>query len=248
MDNYEYTDHETIDTSLNATKVDVSRFMSKVFGYMFLALAISGITAYVVGTSATLLSYLIEIDFAEGTISRSTLGWVVMLSPLALVILMSARLQKMSSQSLMLTFLVFSVLLGASISFIFVFYDMPHITTCFLISSATFGIMAAAGYTTKLDLSKMGSILYMALIGLVIAMVANWFIGSPQISYIISGIGVLLFTGLAAYDTQKMKNMALQVGSQGELAKKMIIMGALTLYLDFINLFLFMLRFIGGGD
>lgn len=248
MDNYEYQETETIDSAIGASKIEVSKFMSKVFSYMFLALLASGFTAFIVGSTPSLLRTLIEYDATTGQFSRSILGWVVMLAPLAIVLLMSTRMQKMSSQALLLSFLAFSVLLGASISYIFVFYDMPHISLTFFISSATFGIMAVAGYTTSLDLSKMGSILYMALVGLIIAMVANWFMQSPQISYLISGIGVLIFTGLAAYDTQKLKHMAIQVGSQGELASKMIIMGALTLYLDFINLFLFMLRFMGGRD
>lgn len=248
MENYDYQESEVIDSVVGVSQADVSKFMSKVFSYMFLALLASGVTAYVVGSTPSLLRYLIEIDYFTGSVSRTGLGWVVMLSPLAIVILMSTRMEKMSSQALLFAFLAFSVLFGASISYIFVFYDMPHISLTFFISAATFGIMAVAGYTTSLDLSKMGSILYMALIGLVIAMVVNWFMQSSQMAYIISGIGVLIFTGLAAYDTQKLKHMAMQIGSQGEMASKMIIMGALTLYLDFINLFLFMLQFMGGRD
>jgi hypothetical protein len=246
MNNTQFDDYEVIDTYGQATKTDVSAFMSKVFTYMFLALLASGATAYVVGSSPALLSHLISVE--NGYASRTILGWVVMLAPLGLVILMSARLQKMSTSSLLLTFFTFAILFGASISYIFVTFSMGHITQTFLISGATFGVMALVGYTTSTDLSKMGSILYMALIGLIIAMVVNWFMQSPMMAYVISGIGVLIFTGLTAYDTQKLKNIALQVGNQGEMAQKMIIMGALTLYLDFVNLFLFMLQFFGGRD
>jgi FtsH-binding integral membrane protein len=229
-----------------AEQVNVSAFMSKVFTYMFIALMVSGATAFVVGTSQPLFSKL--ITFENGVLSRTILGWVVMLSPLALVILMTTRLQKMSASSLLMTFFAFAILLGASLSHIFVFYNVGHIYQTFFISSATFGVMAFIGYTTSTDLTKLGSILYMALIGLVIAIVINWFAQSSMMGYIISGIGVLIFTGLTAYDTQKLKNIALSVGTQSEMAQKMIIMGALTLYLDFINLFLFMLRFMGGRD
>lgn len=247
MNHDNYNNYEIVDEHSNSVeKTDVSAFMSKVFTYMFIALLVSGATAYIVGTSGTLLSYL--ISFEGGYASRTLLGWVVMLAPLGLVILMSARLQKMSPTSLLLTFFTFSILLGASLSYIFITFSMGHIYQTFFISGATFGVMALVGYTTSTDLSKMGSILYMALIGLVIAMVVNWFAQSSAMAYVISGIGVLIFTGLTAYDTQKLKNIALSVGSQGEMAQKMIIMGALTLYLDFVNLFLFMLQFMGGRD
>jgi FtsH-binding integral membrane protein len=246
MNNNQFDNYEVIDSYGETVKTDVSAFMSKVFTYMFVALMISGVVAYVVGTSESLLSML--ITEVNGYPSRTILGWIVMLSPLGLVILMSARLQKMSAANLLLTFFVFATLFGASISYIFVTFSMGHITQTFFISGATFGVMALVGYYTSTDLSKMGSILYMALIGLIIAMVVNWFLQSPMMAYVISGIGVLIFTGLTAYDTQKLKNIATQVGNQGEMAQKMIIMGALTLYLDFVNLFLLMLQFFGGRD
>ncbi len=248
MNQENYSDYEIIDGYSGAEqKVDVSAFMSKVFGYMFIALLISGVVAYVFGTSDELFSLLITYS-PTGGVSRTLLGWIVMLSPLALVILMSARLNKMSSNGLLLTFIAFSIFFGASTSYIFRFYSDAHLFQTFFISAATFGIMALVGYRTSTDLSKMGSILYMALIGLVIAMVVNWFMQSAAMAYVISGIGVLIFTGLAAYDTQKLKHMALTMGTQSEMAQKMIIMGALTLYLDFVNLFLFMLQFMGGKD
>lgn len=248
MNQQQYDDYEVVDGYSKAVeKTDVSAFMSKVFGYMFVALLVSGATAYVIGTSEELLSYLIQVN-PYGGASRTILGWVVMLSPLALVIFMTARLQKASASTLLMTFFAFAILFGASISYIFAFYQLDHVYQTFFISGATFGVMALVGYTTSTDLTKLGSILYMALIGLVIAIVVNWFAQSAAMAYVISGVGVLIFTGLTAYDTQKLKNIAMTMGSQGEMAQKMIIMGALTLYLDFVNLFLFMLQFMGGRD
>ena len=244
--NNRFDDYEMVDSNGGLAKSAASTFMSKVFSYMFLALIITGVTAWVIGSSEELFSYLITIE--NGYATRSVLGWIVMLSPLAVVIYMGTRIEKSSVATLQIAFFLFSVLFGASISYIFVFYQMGHISMTFFISAATFGIMALVGYTTSTDLSKMGSILYMALGGLVIAVIANWFMQSSAMDYYISGAGVLIFTGLAAWDTQKLKTIALTVGAESETAKKAIIMGALTLYLDFINLFLFMLRFMGGRD
>lgn len=244
MNQDNYSDYEIIDGySQEETKTDVSAFMSKVFLYMSGALVLSGITAYLFGTNEAFQSYLYTIE--NGVASRNLFGSILMFAPLIFVVVMTVRLQKMSAGALLASFAAFSILFGASISYIFLTYSMGHITQTFFISSATFAVMAVVGYTTSTDLSKLGSILYMALIGLIIAMVVNWFAQSPMMSYIISGIGVLIFTGLTAYDTQKLKEIAGTVGTHGENAQKAIIMGALSLYLDFINLFLFMLRFMG---
>ncbi|HIP35858.1 MAG TPA: Bax inhibitor-1/YccA family protein [Crocinitomix sp.] len=216
-------------------------FMSKVFSWMFVALALSGVAAYLFGTTPELLRYLINFETGGMTI----LGWVVMLAPLGLVMLMSFRVQKMSFSALFMTFIAYSVITGISLSFIFLAYTMSSIAVTFFVTAGTFGIMALLGYTTRTDLTKFGSILYMALIGLIIASVVNWFLGSSTMDYIISGIGVLIFTGLTAYDTQKLKNIGAQVDAYSEVGKKSAIMGALSLYLDFINLFLFLLRFMG---
>lgn len=244
MNQENYNDYEIIDGySSKETTADVSGFMSKVFTYMSVALIMSGITAYLFGTNEAFQSYLYTVE--NGMASRNMFGTVLMFAPLIFVVVMTVRLNKMSASALLMSFFAFSVLFGASISYIFLTYSMGHITQTFFISSATFAVMAVLGYTTSTDLTKMGSILYMALIGLVIAIVVNWFAQNSMMSYIISGIGVLIFTGLTAYDTQKLKGIALEMGSQGEGAQKAIIMGALNLYLDFINLFLFMLRFMG---
>jgi len=240
-----FDDYEMVDSN-GLAKSAASAFMSKVFSYMFLALIVTGVTAWVIGSSEELFSHLVTMK--NGRASHTMLGWIVMLAPIGVVLYMATRMEKSSVATLQFAFFLFSVLFGASISYIFVVYAMGHIALTFFISAATFGIMAVVGYTTSTDLSKMGSILYMALFGLMIAVVANWFMQSPAMSYYISGAGVLIFTGLAAWDTQKLKNIALTVGAESETAKKAIIMGALTLYLDFINLFLFMLRFMGGRD
>ena len=135
--------------------------------------------------------------------------------------------------------------MGASLSFIFLMYTGASIAKTFLITASMFGVMAVVGYTTKTDLSKFGSILMMGLVGIIIASVVNMFMRSGTMDYIISFLGVLIFTGLTAYDVQKLKRIGAQMGSEGEMTRKFTIMGALTLYLDFINLFLFLLRFFG---
>lgn len=217
-------------------------FVSQVMTYMAAALTISGVLAYWFGNTPELMQYLYS-----PTGALSMLGWIVMLAPLGLVLLMGFGYQRLSSVSMIGVFILYSVLTGISLSFIFLAYTAASITTVFFITAGTFGIMAVLGYTTSTDLTKMGSILYMALIGLILAMVVNWFVGSSTMEYIISGIGVLVFTGLTAYDMQKIKRIGMQIDTQSEDGNKMAIMGALTLYLDFINLFLFMLRFFGGS-
>ena len=236
--------NEILDNQYNTAveSAELSKtFMSKVFSWMSVALGLSGVAAYLFGTTPSLLSYLINFQTGGMTI----LGWIVMFAPLGLVLLMSFRVQKMSYSSLFMTFIIYSVITGISLSFIFLAYTMSSIAVTFFVTAGTFGIMALLGYTTSTDLTKFGSILYMALIGLIIASVVNWFLHSSTMDYIISGIGVLIFTGLTAYDTQKLKNIGMTMDSESEAGKKSAVMGALSLYLDFINLFLFLLRFLG---
>jgi FtsH-binding integral membrane protein len=180
--------------------------------------------------------------------SRKALGWVVMLAPLGMVLLLGSGLRRFSASTMTLLFIVFSALMGMSISYIFVAYSLGSITSTFFISATMFGVMALVGYTTKTDLSKLGSLLFMGLIGIIIASIINYFLGSATFDYIISFIGVLIFTGLTAYDMQKVKQIGMQLDSESEEGKKAAIMGALSLYLDFINLFLFLLRFFGNRD
>ena len=215
-------------------------FVSNVMIIMSLGLLISGVLAYTFGSSSELFSML--YSFETG---RTGLGWVVMLAPLALVFGLGAALKRFSSNTLILIFIAFAALMGMSLSSIFLAYSMDSIVLTFFIAAGMFGTMAVAGYTTNADLSKMGSLLFMGLIGIIIASVANWFIGSSGLDYIISFIGVLIFTGLTAYDMQKIKQIGMSIDSQSEDGRKMAVMGALSLYLDFINLFLFLLRFFG---
>jgi len=217
----------------------VRAFMTGVFSWMFIALAITAVTAWYVASTPEVL----QLMFTETGLS--IFGWVVMLAPIGFVLLMSFRFQKLSALSLSLLFLVYSVLVGLSLSFIFLVYTMGSIATTFGVTSLTFGIMAIAGYTTKTDLTKFGSILMMALIGIIVATLVNFFLKSESMQYLISFIGVLVFTGLTAYDVQKLKKIGNEMTAGQESTRKYAIMGALSLYLDFINLFLFLLRFLG---
>lgn len=216
-------------------------FMANVFSWMFLALSITALTAYIFGTNETFLSYLINFE----TGGMTMLGWVVTLSPLGFVFLMSLGFQRLSPATLILLFIVFSVLMGMSLSFILLMYTGSSIALTFVVTAAMFGLMAFTGYTTKTDLTKFGSIMFMGLIGIIIASIANFFLNSGTLDYIISFIGVLVFTGLTAYDVQRLKRIGMGIEYGSEAASKLTIMGALSLYLDFINLFLFLLRFLG---
>lgn len=221
----------------------VSRtFISGVFSWMGIALAISAITAYVFGTDMSYMSYLIDTE--KG--GMSVLGYVVMFAPLGMVLLMGFGFQRLSATALTGIFLLYSVVMGMSLSFIFLAYAQAAIFQVFLISAGMFGAMALVGYTTKTDLTKFGSILMMALIGVIIASLINMFMRSDGFGYLISFITVLIFTGLTAYDVQKLKNIGAGVEYGTEATAKLSILGALTLYLDFINLFLALLRIFGG--
>ncbi|MBS1939887.1 MAG: Bax inhibitor-1/YccA family protein [Bacteroidetes bacterium] len=220
---------------------DVRAFLGKVFTYMTLALAISGGVAYWFGHDMSLLSRL--VDFTTG--KMTILGWVVMLAPLALVFVMGGMVNKLSGSALLTVFVAYSALTGASLAFIFLAYTATSIATVFFVTAAVFGLMAVAGYTTKTDLTKLGSILFIGLIGIVIAGLVNMFMHSDTMGYVISVLSVIIFTGLTAYDMQRLKNLGGTVVSGTEMAQKMALMGALSLYLDFLNLFLALLRLFG---
>ncbi|MBL7952002.1 MAG: Bax inhibitor-1/YccA family protein [Flavobacteriales bacterium] len=224
----------------------VRTFMANVFSYMTMALVISGVMAWWFATTPSLLAYLYNVDSSGFITGRSILGWVVMLAPLGLVLAMGGLVNRMSGIAMLLTFIAFAAIMGISLCYIFILYAASAIVKVFFITAAVFGTMAIAGYTTKTDLTKMGSILTIGLIGIVIASLVNLFLHSDTMSYVISIIGVVVFTGLTAYDVQKLKNMGEQVATGTETAQKMALMGALSLYLDFINLFLMLLRLFGG--
>lgn len=227
--------------------VGVRTFLANVFSFMTLALVISGVMAWWFATTPSLLLHLFSVN-ADGMVTgRSMLGWVVIFAPLGLVFLMGGLLNKLNSAALMLAFIAFSALMGISLCYIFLAYSAAAIIKVFFITSAVFGTMAIAGYTTKTDLTKLGSILFIGLIGIVIASLVNLFLQSDGMGYLISIIGVVVFTGLTAYDVQRLKAMGEQAIAGEEGTKKMALMGALSLYLNFINLFLMLLRFFGGS-
>ena len=210
--------------------------MRKVYVWMTLALAITGFTAYGVATSPGIL---------QAIYSNQILFWGMIIAEFALVIGVSAAINRLSLTTATLMFILYSVINGALLSYIFLAYTASSIATVFFITAGTFGVMAFIGYTTKTDLSSMGKIVMMALIGLIIATVVNLFIKSSGLTMILSYVGVLVFVGLTAYDTQKIKQMLLQAPDAGEGAQKLALLGALSLYLDFINLFIYLLRIFG---
>lgn len=225
-----------------AQRTETKSFLSGVFSWMGIALAISAVTAYVFGTDMSYMSYLINTESG----GLSGLGYVVMFAPLGMVLLMGMGFNKMSAAVMTGVFLLYSVIMGISLSFIFLAYAQSVIYQVFFISAAMFGTMAVVGYTTKTDLTKLGSLLFMALIGIIIASLVNMFMKSDGLGYAISFIAVIVFTGLTAYDVQKLKNLGSTVEGGTEATAKLSILGALTLYLDFINLFLALLRIFGG--
>ena len=214
-------------------------FITSVFSWMFIALAITAATAYYVASNPEILRLMITET------GLSVFGYVVMFAPIGFVLLMSFRFQKLSAVALSGLFLVYSILVGLSLSFIFLVYTMGSIAATFGVTSLTFGLMAVAGYTTKTDLTKFGSLMMMGLVGIIIASLVNFFLKSDSMQYLISFIGVLIFTGLTAWDVQKLRKMSNEMVAGQESTRKYAIMGALSLYLDFINLFLFLLRFLG---
>jgi hypothetical protein len=230
--------------------------MLRVYNLMALGLAITGVAA--LGTVslattgdpasavATLGNGKMLTQFGA-VIYGSPLRWVVMLAPLALVFFLSFRVHKMSVSAAQTSFWVYAALVGISLSSIFLVFTTGSIVQTFFITAASFGALSLWGYPTKRDLTGMGSFLFMGLIGLIIAMVVNIFLASPALQFAISGIGVLIFAGLTAYDTQQIKEMYYE-GDGAVVAGRKAIMGALRLYLDFINLFMFLLQFLGNRE
>jgi hypothetical protein len=222
-------------------------YMLKVYNYMGSGVLLTGVIALMFFKMAVVTSTggeIIGLTNFGNSIYNSGLKWVIMLAPLAVVFYMSFGIAKMSAAKAQTTFWVFAALMGASLSSIFLMYTGASITRVFFITAGTFGAMSIYGYTTKKDLTKLGSFLMMGLFGIIIASVVNIFMKSTMMYFVISILGVLIFVGLTAYDTQKIKNMYMASDS-GELMGKKAVMGALTLYLDFINLFIMLLRLFG---
>ncbi len=231
-------------------------YMIRVYNLMAIGLAITGLAA--LGT--VMLATTGDPSSAVATLPNgkmltnlgvalygSPLRWVVMLAPLAFVFFLSFRVHKMSVSAAQTTFWAFAAVMGISLSSIFLVYTSASIVQTFFITATAFGALSLWGYTTKRDLTGMGTFLFMGVIGLIVAMVVNIFLGSPALQFAISAIGVLIFSGLTAYDTQKIKEMYFE-GDDVMVAGRKAIMGALTLYLDFINLFTFLLQFLGNRE
>ena len=222
-------------------------YMLKVYNYMSSGIFLTGIISLVLFKLSVVMSSdgsITGLTSIGNALYNSALMWVVMLAPLAVVFYMSFGIRKMSAAKAQMTFWIFAALMGASLSSIFLVYTGASITRVFFITAGTFGAMSIYGYTTKRDLTKLGSFLMMGLIGIIIASIVNIFMKSTMMYFVISILGVLIFVGLTAYDTQKIKNMYLASDS-GEIMGKKAVMGALTLYLDFINLFIMLLRLFG---
>jgi hypothetical protein len=219
-----------------AAEIDVGlrAHMQKVFGLMGLGTAITGLVAYFTANSPTMLNMI----YGTG------LRYVVFLAPFAFILVLSFGINRMRASTAQMVFWLFSGVMGLSLASVFLVYTGQSIVTTFFVSSSTFLAMALYGYTTKRDLTGWGSFLFMGLIGLIVASLVGLFVQSSALQFAISVIGVLIFTGLTAYDTQKIKEMY-YAGDSSETGGKKAVMGALSLYLDFINLFLYLLRFIG---
>lgn len=221
---------------------DVSSAVSSLFKSVYLqmaaALAITGLTAWIVANNESMLYTIF---------SNSASVWIIFGIQIGLVIWLSARVWKMSMLTATLLFVLYSVVTGVSLSVIFLIFDISTISTAFFTTAGTFLAMSLLGYTTKMDLAKIGNVLYMLLIGLVIATIVNIFVASSGLYWIITYAGVLIFTGLMAYDTYKLRQIFTQYGQVDELGHKLALMGAFSLYLDFINLFIYLLRIFGSS-
>lgn len=229
-----------------AAEVDegLRAYMLQVYNYMVSALILTGVVAFVASSSEAFLSMMIT-QTADGRVGMSPLAWGVALAPLGVVLYLSARMHAMSLSAAKMWFWGYSFLMGLSLYYVFALYTGVSVTRVFFITAGTFGAMSLYGYTTKKDLTGFGSFLMMGLIGVIIASVVNIFLQSSAVYFAVSVIGVLIFVGLIAYDTQKLKAMYYQLGAEGDMAHKTAIMGALRLYLDFINLFIMLLRLFG---
>lgn len=230
----------TVDAGLRA-------HMLRVYNYMVGALALTGAVAYGVANTPALLNlFFHQVLTQNGTTWAPTiLGYVVVFAPLALVFLLSMRIMKMSQAAAQGVFWLYAAMVGASLATVLLFYTGASVAMTFFVTAATFGAMSLYGYTTKRDLTGFGNFLFMGLIGILLASVVNIFLHSSAMNFMISVLGVLIFTGLTAWDTQKIKQTYYMLGGDTAVAGKAAIMGALTLYLDFLNIFLFLLRFMG---
>jgi FtsH-binding integral membrane protein len=236
-----------------ATTVDAGlrAYMLRVYNYMLVGLGLTGAVAWLTANTPLrdVFFSLVATPYGTASLQPNMLGYIAIFAPIALVLLLSFRIQKMSFQAAQGTFWGYAALMGVSLSTIFFAYTGASIAMTFFVTAATFGAMSLYGYTTGRDLTGMGSFLFMGLIGLIIASLANMFFHSAAVDFAVSVIGVLIFTGLTAWDTQNIKNMYYGAGGgrYGVAEGNLAILGALRLYLDFINLFMFLLRFMGNS-
>lgn len=214
----------------------VSTLLKSVYLQMAAALSITGLVAYFLSQSMDFWCFMVE---------NPSLIWIILIAQIGVVVWLSARLNSMSISAATLLFILYSVLMGVTMTTIFMIYTAASIASTFFITAGMFFVMSIVGFVTRIDLTRVGSILVMALIGIIIASVVNIFLHSETLYWIISYAGVIIFVGLTAYDTQKIKGMIAEYGAVDEIGYKLALLGALTLYLDFINLFLFLLRIFG---
>ncbi|MBP3354219.1 MAG: Bax inhibitor-1/YccA family protein [Bacteroidales bacterium] len=218
------------------SSVEVGALMKSVYMWMTLALGVTGVVALYVAQSTELMYSIF---------SNSILFWGLIIAEFVLVFVISARIHKISFSTALFLFMIYSLINGLTLSVIFAAYTKESVATTFFVTAGTFGVMSLIGYFTKKDLSKLGGILYMLLIGLVIATIVNIFWANSAMYWIITYAGVLIFVGLTVYDTNKIKQLLEINQGCGEVTQKIALIGALTLYLDFINLFLYLLRLLG---
>ena len=236
---------ELIDNN-NSYSAELSRvFFRNVYTYMFGALGISGILAYMVGTNELMFAQLFLN--AEGT-GLSPVFWIIAFAPVGIGLLIQWAYERLSMGFLLALFIVYSALMGLSLSSIFMVYNMGAIASTFFVAAGAFAGMAILGYTTKTDLTKFGSLLYMVFIGMFIAGIVNIFIGSDSMGFIIACLGVFVFTGLTAYQMQQLKEVSQQPYLSDEDRNKLSLIGGLQLYILFVNLFLSLLRILGSRD
>ncbi len=241
MAQFDRQDLRTQASSVGVIDEGLRSYMLKVYNYMGLGLALTGVVAYL------FFRYSTSNEAVFSAVYQSPLMWLIALSPLAFILVLSFGINKMSAATAQLVFWAFATSMGLSLSSIFITYTGTSIARVFFITAATFGAMSLYGYTTRRDLTNWGSFLFMGLIGIIIAMLVNIFMQSSALAFAISVIGVLVFVGLTAYDTQKIKEEYYE-GDGAEIMGKKAIMGALRLYLDFINLFLMLLRLFGNRE
>lgn len=249
-------DKRTVNMQADAYAIDegLRAYMLRVYNYMAMGLAITGIAAYAVAQFVT-STVPTDVILRNGTFltefGQMIYGvpgrYIVFFAPLALVFLLAARVNKMSVPAAQLTFWVYAALVGVSLSAIFLIYTPASITRVFFITAASFGALSLYGYTTKKDLSGWGSFLIMGLFGIIIASIVNWFMQSNALQFAISAIGVVVFAGLTAYDTQTIKETYYAADDEAVAGRKAI-MGALNLYLDFINLFVMLMQLLGNRE